>query len=62
YIIKPFFDSHPIDLPIGLVSLAIDPGNIRNAVIGLILASVLAGIFPVLNITRHSIIRAIWGN
>lgn len=62
YIIKPFFDSHPIDLPIGLVSLAIDPGNIRNAVIGLILASILAGIFPVLNITRNSIIRAIWGN
>jgi len=62
YIIKPIFDSHPIDLPIGLVSLAIEPGNIRNAVIGLIFASVLAGIFPVLNITRHSIIRAIWGN
>jgi putative ABC transport system permease protein len=31
YIIKPYFDGHPIDLPIGLVSLTIDSANIRNA-------------------------------
>ncbi len=62
YIIKPFFDSHPIDLPIGLVSLAIDVSTVRNAVVGLLAAAVLAGIIPVLNITRHSIINAIWGN
>jgi putative ABC transport system permease protein len=62
YIIKPFFDSHPIDLPIGLVSLAIDVSTIRNAVIGLLTAAILAGIIPVLNITRHSIIKALWGN
>ncbi len=61
YIIKPIFDAHPIDLPIGLVSLAIDPRTIRNAIIGLIAAAVLAGILPVLNITRQSIIKAIWG-
>jgi putative ABC transport system permease protein len=61
YIIKPFFDSHPIDLPIGLVSLAIDMSTIRNAILGLFVAAVLAGIIPVLNITRHSIIKAIWG-
>ncbi len=62
YVIKPFFDSHPIDLPIGLVSLAIDPSNIRNSVIGILIAAVLAGVIPVLNITRQSIIKAIWGN
>jgi putative ABC transport system permease protein len=62
YIIKPFFDSHPIELPIGLVSLTIDPVNIRNGVIGLLAAAILAGILPVLNITRQSIIKAIWGN
>jgi putative ABC transport system permease protein len=62
YIIKPYFDAHPIDLPIGLVSVAINPVTIRNAVIGLIIAALLAGIIPVLNITRHSIIKAIWGN
>jgi len=36
--------------------------NIRNGIIGLLLAAILAGIIPVLNITRESIIKAIWGN
>ena len=62
YVIKPYFDGHPIDLPIGLVSLTIDMANIRNGIIGLLLAAILAGIIPVLNITRESIIKAIWGN
>jgi putative ABC transport system permease protein len=62
YVIKPYFDSHPIDLPIGLVSLTIDQPTIRNGIIGLLVAAVLAGILPVLNITRESIIKAIWGN
>jgi putative ABC transport system permease protein len=62
YVIKPFFDAHPIDLPIGLVSVAIDYKTIWMAVIGLIAAAILAGIIPVTNITRHSIIKAIWGN
>lgn len=61
YIIKPFFDAHPIELPIGLVSLAADPATIRNAIIGLLIAAILAGVIPVLNITRQSIIKAIWG-
>lgn len=62
YVIKPFFDSHPIDLPIGLVSLTIDMADVRNGIIGLLIAAILAGIIPVLNITRESIIKAIWGN
>jgi putative ABC transport system permease protein len=62
YIIKPYFDGHPIDLPIGLVSLVIDPGNVRIGIIGLITAAILAGVIPVFNITRESIIKAIWGN
>ena len=60
--IKPYFDAHPIDLPIGLVSVVIDSTTVRNAVFGLLLAAILAGILPVLNITRHSIIKAIWGD
>jgi putative ABC transport system permease protein len=62
YILVPYFHSHPIDLPIGLVSLAIDMGTIRNAIIGLLFAALLAGSIPVINITRHSIIKAIWGD
>jgi putative ABC transport system permease protein len=62
YIIKPFFDGHPIELPVGLVSLAIDPATLRNGILGLLAAAILAGIIPVLNINRESIIKAIWGN
>lgn len=62
YVIQPYFASHPLDLSIGRVSLAIDPKTIRNSVIGIMLAAVFAGIIPVINITRHSIIKAIWGN
>ena len=62
YGLVPYFQAHPIDLPIGLVGLAVDPGTVRNAIIGLIIAAFLAGSIPVINITRHSIIRAIWGD
>ncbi len=62
YVIRPFFNSHPIELPIGLVSLAIDSSTLRNGIIGLLAAAILAGIIPVLNTTRISIIKAIWGN
>ncbi len=61
YGIQPYFASHPIDLPIGQVSLAINPLTINNAVMGILIAAVLAGILPVLNITHQSIIKAIWG-
>jgi putative ABC transport system permease protein len=62
YVIKPYFDGNPITLPVGLVSLTIDMDTVRNGIIGLMIAAILAGIIPVLNITRESIIQAIWGN
>ena len=62
YVIKPYFDVHPIDLPIGLVSLVINPSTVRIGILGLITAAILAGVIPVFNITRESIIQAIWGN
>ena len=62
YVIQPYFAAHPLDLSIGRVSLAIDPSTIRNSIIGIMVAAVFAGIIPVVNITRHSIIKAIWGS
>jgi putative ABC transport system permease protein len=62
YMIKPFFDSHPIDLPIGLVSLVIDQSTVVSAILWLIVASILAGLIPVMHITRESIIKTIWGD
>jgi putative ABC transport system permease protein len=62
YVVMPYFRAYPIDLPSGLVSLTIDPGNVRNSIFWLLFAALLAGFIPVFNITRHSIIKAIWGN
>jgi len=61
FAIMPYFQSNPIELPMGLVSLTIEADNVRNSIIGLMFAAVLAGIIPVANITRQSIIKAIWG-
>lgn len=62
FVIYPYFVAHPIDLSIGKVSLSIDPSTVRNSVIGIFVAAVFAGIVPVINVTRRSIIKAIWGN
>jgi putative ABC transport system permease protein len=62
FVIEPYFINYPLDLPLGLVSLSIEPLSIQKAVWGLILAAVFAGIIPVLSIIRQSIIKSIWGN
>ncbi len=62
YGIKPYFELHPLDLPLGQVSLAIKAITINNAVLGILTAAVLAGLIPVMSITRQRIIQAIWGN
>ena len=60
--IQAYFRYHPLDLSIGQVSLVLQPSIVSSAIIGLIAAAVLAGLVPVLNITRQGIIHAIWGN
>jgi len=62
FIIIPYFNVHPIDLPIGLVSLSVNPETIQLGIIGIVLAAVFAGVIPALSIIRHSIIRSIWGD
>ena len=61
FLLQPYFVQHPLDLPLGLVSLVFEPTTIRNSILSLILAAILAGFIPVLGITRQSIIKAIWG-
>lgn len=60
--IQPYFIVHPISLPIGSVSLAVNANTVVKAVVGILLAAMLAGIIPVLSITKQNIIRSIWGN
>ena len=62
FVIIPYFNAYPIDLPIGLVSLSVNPETIQLGIIGIVLAAVFAGVIPVLSIIRHSIIRSIWGD
>ena len=62
FVVQPYFALHPLDLSLGQVSLAVQTSAIQNAVLGLILAAILAGYLPVLGITRQSIIKIIWGN
>jgi len=62
YVIEPYFAAHPLELSIGSVSLATDTVTIRNSVLGILAAAILAGVVPVVNVMRHSIIKAIWGN
>jgi putative ABC transport system permease protein len=59
--IVPYFDSHPLDLAMGKVSLYVEPRTVFEAITGLAVAVTLAGFLPALSITRQSIIRAIWG-
>lgn len=62
YGIQPYFELHPLDLPLGEISLAVETSTVNKAVLGLLTAAVLAGLIPVLHITRQGIIQAIWGN
>ncbi len=62
YGIQPYFEFHPLDLPLGQVSLSVRALTISSAVLGLLIAAVLAGLIPVISITRQRIIQAIWGN
>lgn len=62
YGIQPYFEFYPLDLPLGQVSLAVKALTISSAVLGLLIAAVLAGLIPVISITRQRIIQAIWGN
>jgi putative ABC transport system permease protein len=62
FAIIPYFNANPIDLPIGLVSLSVNPETIQSGIIGIVLAAIFAGVIPTLSIIRHSIIKAIWGD
>jgi len=61
FLLLPYFINNPLDLPIGLVSLTVQPLSLGTSTAGLILAAILAGIIPAWAIMKQSIIKAIWG-
>jgi len=61
YLIKPFFLAHPLDFPVGWVSLNITNLNLIISVVSLMLASLIGGFIPAMRGAKESILEAIWG-
>ena len=62
FILEPYFIVHPLDLPLGLMSLRVEPATVWTSLLSLLIAAVLAGSVPVLFITRQNVIKTIWGS
>jgi len=60
-VLQPYFMVHPIDLPMGFLSLHIETGNIIASAAGLTVASLLAGLIPAWTVMKESIIKTLWG-
>ncbi|MGD0854397.1 MAG: FtsX-like permease family protein [Dehalococcoidia bacterium] len=60
-VLQPYFIMHPIDLPLGFLSLHIESGSIIGSAAGLTFASLLAGLIPAWTVMRESIIKTLWG-
>ncbi len=60
-VLQPYFMMHPIDLPMGFLSLHIETGNIIASAAGLTVASLLAGLIPAWTVMKESIIKTLWG-
>ena len=61
-IIIPYFIKHPLDFPIGYVSLSVTQFDLIISSAGLIISSVVGGFIPSWRGARESIINAIWGS
>jgi len=61
YLIAPYFTQHPLDLPIGRTSLALDSMRVIYSITGLILAALIAGLLPSWRGAKENILQAIWG-
>ncbi len=61
FVLQPYFQFYPLDLPIGLVSLHVRTMALVGSALGLGTAGVLAGLIPSWTIMRQSIISVIWG-
>jgi putative ABC transport system permease protein len=61
YAVTPFFISHPLDFPVGWVSLNITKTNLTISVVSLVMASLIGGFIPAWRGAKESILEAIWG-
>ncbi len=61
YVMKPYFISHPLMLPMGLVSLLVVPSDLISSMSSMFAVSIVSGLIPSWRVTRENIIKAIWG-
>lgn len=62
YIVAPWFIVHPLDFPMGPVSLLIVPERVLISAISLVIAASAAGLIPSIMAVRETIIQAMWGD
>lgn len=60
-LIEPYFIKHPLDFPLGWVSLHIDIMTIFRSGLSLLIASFVGSFFPAGKGARETILKAIWG-
>jgi len=60
YTILPYFINHPLELPIGYVSLNIESVDLLRTEISMIVVSIIAGFIPSLQIARKNILDSIF--
>ncbi len=58
-LIGPFFESHPLELPMGDVSLAFSSVMIFVSILSLLVAGILAGLIPSWRVAKQNILKAI---
>ncbi len=61
FLLIPYSTSNPLDLPLGLVILTVQPFTLGTTTSGLIFAAILAGIIPAWSIMKQSILKIIKG-
>ena len=61
YLIKPYFIIHPLEFPVGDITLMIKQTQVLRAIFGLIMAALVAGFIPSWRAVRENILKAIWG-
>lgn len=61
YVIAPYFAKHPLDLPVGESSLALNTGRIVQNMVSLLIAAFVAGLIPSRQAAKENILKAIWG-
>lgn len=61
YIVYPYFDSYPLELPMGDTRLVLDGMFVFYSVVCFVAAALVAGFIPSWQTAKEDILKAIWG-